>query len=179
MTFEDDRPVRAFPSLVELYDKALITSSVTKVYGAGTLMGGWLIGPKRYINKAKRLKIYTVPMVDRIANKKTLEILRNSHKVLPEYFAELRLKEKLVSQWAAGRDDVGWSSPDGCAVGFLSYKYDIPSVELCNRLYTEKEVRVIPGEFFHLEKGFRLGMAGDYGTLKASLVAIDELLDSL
>jgi len=179
MSFDNDTPERAFPSMSEVYDRALTTSSVTKVYGAGTLMGGWLVGPKRYINKARRLKIYTTPMVNHIANRMTLEVLKNSSSVLPPYFKEIREKERLISQWAAGRNDVQWSSPDGCAVGFLSYDHDLPSIELCSRLYDEKKVRVIPGEFFHLEKGFRIGMAGDYSVLKGALLAIDELLDSI
>lgn len=179
MTFVDQQPVRAFPSMAEVYHRAISTSSVTKVYGAGSLMGGWMIGPRRYLNKARRLKIYTVPMVNHIANRTVREVLINSHKVLPAYFDEIRLKERLVSQWAAGRKDVQWSSPDGCAVGFLSYEHDENSVEICDRLYREKKVRVIPGEFFHLEKGFRIGLAGDYEVLKGALRAVDELLDRL
>ncbi len=179
ITFDDGPGINAFPSMVEMYDRALITSSVTKVYGAGGLLGGWLIGPRRVINKARRVKSYSVPMVNMIANLQVLEILKNSYKVLPTYFNDIRTKERLVSQWAAGRNDVEWSSPDGCAVGFLMYDHDVPSVEMCRRLYTEKDVRVIPGEFFHHENGFRLSLAVDYDILKEALGRIDDMLDSL
>ncbi len=179
MNFSNDGPVRAFPSLAEVYDKAMVSSSVTKVYGAGGLMGGWLIGPKRMINRAKRLKIYSTPMVNHMANVMALEVLRNSHKVLPPYFRSIRENEKLVSQWAAGRDDVYWSSPDGCAVGFLMYEQDISSVDLSERLYDQSEVRVIPGEFFHQDRGFRISLAGVYSDLKEALLRIDNTLDSL
>jgi aspartate/methionine/tyrosine aminotransferase len=179
MNFGKDGPIRAFPSMSEVYERAMTTSSVTKVYGAGGIMGGWLVGPKRMINRARRLKIYSTPMVNHMANLTTLEILRRSHEVLPPYFRAIRENEKLVSQWAAGRSDVQWSSPDGCAVGFLMYQHDIKSMKLCEKLYNEKGIRVIPGEFFHLEKGFRISLAGDYNTLKQALLGVDDMFDSM
>lgn len=179
MTFSSGGSRNAFPSMVELYDRAIVTSSVTKVYGASTLMNGWLIGPKRVINRARSIKIFTVPMVNSIANRIALDLLRNRHKVLPEYFSKIRKKEQLVSQWAAGRDDVHWSSPDGCAVGFLTYDHSIPSIDICDRLYNEKEVRVIPGTFFHNEHGFRISLAADYQILKDALLSMDDLFDTL
>jgi aspartate/methionine/tyrosine aminotransferase len=152
---------------------------VTKVYGAGGLMTGWMMGPKRMINRAKRAKIYSVPMVNHMGNRIALKILRERHKVLPGEFSGIREKLNLVSAWASGRDDVHWSEPDGCAVGFLRYDHDVPSVEVCNALYNDHQVRVVPGEFFHLEKGFRLGVAGDYDILKGGLERIDRYLDTL
>ena len=179
MNFTDEECIRVLPSLADVYDKAIATSSVTKVYGAGTLMGGWLVGPKRIINRARRLKIYSTPMVNHMANDMVLNVLKNAHKVLPPNFALIRENEKLVSQWAAGRDDVSWSSPDGCAVGFLLYDHHMQSADLCEMLYKEKDIRVIPGEFFHQERGFRISLAADYEILKEALLRIDNTFDSL
>jgi aspartate/methionine/tyrosine aminotransferase len=99
--------------------------------------------------------------------------------VLPGAFAELREKLRLVMTWARGRDDVHWSEPDGCAVGFLRYDHDVPSIEFCERMYKEYDTRVIPGEFFHLEKGFRIGLTRSYEEVKGGLGMIDTFLDDL
>ncbi len=179
MSLEDGKLVNAFPSMAEIYDKAIITSSVTKVYGAGGLVTGWMVGPKRIMNRARRLKIYSVPMVNHMGNRAALDILRKRDQVLPEEFMKLREKLNLVSTWAKGRKDVHWSEPDGCAVGLLRYDHDINSIEACDRLYKDHEVRVVPGEFFHMERGFRLSVAGDYETLKKGLEQIDTFLDKL
>ncbi|MBN1390812.1 MAG: aminotransferase class I/II-fold pyridoxal phosphate-dependent enzyme [Candidatus Thermoplasmatota archaeon] len=179
MSCVDGKLVNAFPSMVELYDRAMITSSVTKVYGAGGLVSGWLVGSKRTANRARRLKIYTVPMVSHIGGRIAHRILSMRDLVMPHEFAMIREKLNLVSTWAKGRSDVHWSEPDGCAVGFLRYDHDLPSVEACERLYSEHQVRVVPGEFFHLENGFRLSVAGCYDNLKDGLREIDIFLDSL
>jgi aspartate/methionine/tyrosine aminotransferase len=179
MYMDDGDLVNAFPSMVELYDKAIITSSVTKVYGAGGLMTGWMVGPKRIINRARRSKIYSVPMVSHVGNRIALEILNMRDRILSEEFSVLREKLNVISSWAKGRKDVHWSEPDGCAVGFLRYDHDIPSVEVCDRLYDEHDVRIIPGEFFHLEKGFRLSAAGDIESLKGGLMEIDRFFDRI
>ncbi|GEM_PF-2788893 len=179
MTFTGAGAVRAFPSMVEIYDRAIITSSMTKVYGAGGLMSGWMVGPRRILNRAARNKMYTVPMTNPISHYITLDILRNAHRVLPGYFAGIREKENLVYQWAAGRGDVVWSRPDGCAVGFLCYDHPQDSVELCERLYNEKDVRVIPGDFFHIGRGFRIALSPKYEILKEALKRMDDLLDTL
>jgi aspartate/methionine/tyrosine aminotransferase len=173
------RMENAFPSMVELYDKAMISSSVTKVYGAGGLMTGWLIGPKRSMNRARRQKIYTVPMVNHMGNRVALEILKKRDDVMPDQLSEIREKLNLVSLWAKGRSDVHWSDPDGCAVGFLRYDHDISSVDACERLYEYHGVRVIPGEFFHQERGFRLSVSKPYDLIKGALTEIDSFFDSL
>ncbi len=179
MEFEGERTIPAFPSMVELYDKAIITSSVTKVYGAGGLVTGWMVAPKRYANIARQQKIFTVPMVNHQGNRTALEVLRSRHKVLPKEFRAVREKLNLVSMWARGRDDVEWSEPDGCVVGFLRYKYKMSSIAACERLYKDFEVRAIPGAFFHEERGFRIGVGQPYDVVKGALKRIDEFLDGL
>ncbi|MBN1539837.1 MAG: pyridoxal phosphate-dependent aminotransferase [Candidatus Thermoplasmatota archaeon] len=179
MSVTDGRLENAFPSMVELYDRAMISSSVTKVYGAGGLMAGWLVGPRRLMNRARRQKLYTVPMVSHTGNRTALEILRKRDKVMPGCLSDIREKLNLVSLWAKGRSDVHWSDPDGCAVGFLRYDHEIPSIDACERLYKDHGVRVIPGEFFHLEKGFRMSVSKPYDIVKGALTKIDRFFDSL
>ncbi|MFW3147005.1 MAG: pyridoxal phosphate-dependent aminotransferase [Thermoplasmatota archaeon] len=179
ITFSAGEQIHAFPSMSEIYDRSIITSSVTKVYGGGGLVTGWLIGPKRVINKARRQKIFTVPMVSSIGNRMALSMLKRRQEVLPAEFDSVREKLNLVSAWAKGRGDVRWSEPDGCAVGFLRYDLDVPSREFCERLFMERGVKVIPGEFFHIEKGFRFSVSASYDKVKGALTEIDSFLDSL
>ena len=167
------------PSMVQSYSKAMITSSVTKVYGAGGLMAGWLIGPRRLIKKAAHQKLMMVPMVSHLGTGVALEVLRRRGSVLPREFEDIRGKLRLVSTWAKGREDLFWSEPDGCAVGFLRYTHDISSVEVCRRLLNERGVKVIPGEYFHIERGFRVGLNVDYDLLKEGLAHIDAFFDEL
>lgn len=169
----------AFPSLVELNERAITTSSVTKVYGAGGLVTGWMVAPKRIADRARQLKIFTTPMVNHQGERLALEILRNRHKVMPKELSALREKLRLVSTWAKGRDDVVWSEPDGCAVGFLMYDHKVPSIDVCERLYNDYEVRCIPGAFFHQEGGFRIGVGRPYDEVKGALKRIDEYLDTV
>ncbi|MEA3559865.1 MAG: pyridoxal phosphate-dependent aminotransferase [Candidatus Thermoplasmatota archaeon] len=179
ITFDGDDQIHATRSIVEVYEKGIVTSSVTKVYGGCGLITGWLIGPRRTINRARRLKAYSVPMVSHWGNRVALSILRNRGKVLPAEFSKIRKKLNLVSAWAKGRDDVQWSEPDGCSVGFLGYESDIPSIEACERLYNDHDVRVIPGAFFHQERGFRMSVSKPYDLIRDALVEIDTFLDSL
>jgi len=169
----------AMPSFADYHHKAIITSSVTKVYGASGLMSGWMIGPRRIINHARKIKRMMVPMVSHLGNGVALEMLRRREMVLPYEFRTLRDKQMLVSKWAAGRSDVNWSEPDGCAIGFLRYDHDIPSTEMAKTLYEEYGVRVLPGDLFHMERGIRIGMGKDYEEIKGGLTGIDRLLDSL
>jgi aspartate/methionine/tyrosine aminotransferase len=169
----------AMPSFVDFYDKAMVTASVTKVYGASGLMTGWLVGPKRLINHSRKIKRMMVPMVSHLGNRVALEMLRRRADVLPNMFEKLRDIQLLVSKWAAGRSDVHWSEPDGCAVGFLRYDHDIPSMEMARVLYHEYGVRVLPGVLFHMEGGIRIGMGKEYDEVKGGLTMIDGYLDTL
>lgn len=174
-----DRLEPAVPSMTEIYDKAVVTSSVTKVYGASGLVTGWLIAPRRIANHARKVKSYLVPTVGHLGNRVASEILKDRDRVLPGAFSELRDKLRLVSQWAAGRSDVHWSEPDGCPIGFLRYDHEVPSIEMATALYERYDTRVMPGEFFHIEKGFRIGLSRPYEEIKGGLTMIDSCLDDL
>lgn len=176
---EDGTMRQQIPSMVQNYDRALITSSVTKAYGAGGLMAGWLIGPRRFIRRAAHQKLMMVPLVSHLGTGVALEVLRRRGAVLPARFEDIRSKLRLVSTWAKGRSDLFWSEPDGCSVGLLRYTQDIPSVELCRRLLSERDVKVVPGEFFHMEKGFRIGLSVNYDVLREGLAQIDSFFDEL
>ncbi len=178
-TDEDGTMRQQIPSMVSNYSRALITSSVTKVYGAGGLMAGWLIGPRRHIRRAAHQKLMMVPLVSHLSTGVALEVLRRRGTVLPAKFEEIRSKLRLVSMWAKGRSDLFWSEPDGCPVGFLRYTHDLPSAEVCRRLLRERSVKVVPGEFFHIEKGFRMGLNVDYNVLREGLARIDSFFDEL
>jgi aspartate/methionine/tyrosine aminotransferase len=167
------------PSMVQLYEKGITTGSVTKVYGAGGLVTGWMVAGKRTVQRARKAKIMIDPMVSNWGNKVALAILKNRDMVLPGAFAELREKLRLVMTWAKGRDDVHWSEPDGTAIGFLRYEHDLPSLEFCERLYRDYETRAIPGEFFHIEKGVRIGLTRPYEEIKGGLGMLDRFLDDL
>jgi len=179
MDFDEGVPRNAFPSMAEVSDRAVITSSVTKVYGAGGAVAGWMVAPKRTADRARQMKIYTTPMVNHQGNRLALGILRNRHKVMPKELSDLREKLRLVSTWANGREDVIWSEPDGAAIGFLMYRHRMSSIDACERLYNEFEVRCIPGAFFHQEHGFRLGLGRPYDEIKGALKRTDEFLDGL
>ncbi|MGA1821290.1 MAG: aminotransferase class I/II-fold pyridoxal phosphate-dependent enzyme [Thermoplasmatota archaeon] len=174
-----ERMEPAVPSMAGMFEKAIVTSSVTKVYGASGLVTGWLIAPRRIANHARKAKSYMVPMVCHMGNRLAYHILRDRDKVLPGAFSELREKLRLVSQWAAGRPDVHWSEPDGCAIGFLRYDHDVPSTEMAAVLYERYDTKVVPGEFFHIEKGFRIGLSRPYDEIKGGLTMIDRCLDDL
>jgi len=131
------------------------------------------------MNRARRLKVYSVPMVSHLGNRIALEVLKKRDEIMPGEFSKLREKLNLISTWADGRNDVHWSEPDGCAVGFLRYDHDIPSEQVCDSLYKDHEVRVVPGEFFHIERGFRMSAAANYDTLKGGLEQIDSFFDKM
>jgi len=166
-------------SMVSLYEKGITTSSVTKVYGATGLATGWMIAGKRLVARAKKVKIMTDPMVSNYGNKLALAVLKNRQAVLPKAFSDLREKLLLVKSWASGRSDVKWSDPDGCAVGFLRYDHNIPSLEFCERLHKDYGTRTIPGAFFHIERGFRIGLTKPYQEIKGGLEMIDQMLDDI
>ena len=62
---------------------------------------------------------------------------------------------------------------------YLRYNLPIDSMTLVNRLREEKDVLVIPGQQFAMERFVRIGYGGDAALLDRGLELFGELLESL
>ena len=153
------------PSLLELTGTGIVTSSVSKAWGAPGLRVGWALGAPALLAPARLVHAYMVTAPARPAQEAALALLEASATVLPEAREQLRARWEAFAQ--AFQEGFG-RSPALAAGGFYHW-LALPEAALadpmafCLRLRDEGGVAVVPGSAFgEAGRGYvRLSYAGD------------------
>jgi aspartate/methionine/tyrosine aminotransferase len=137
------------PSLREVTDRCVITSSVSKAWGAPGLRVGWAVGPADILEPVRLVHNYAVTAASRPSQEAALALLEASPEVLPEARLELS------ARWAAFAK--GLSSCFGIEAkkraGAFYYWLKIPeeardATEVCLKARDEGRVIAVPGSAF-------------------------------
>lgn len=172
------------PSFAEYYDKAIVSSSLSKVWGLAGLRVGWMIGPKHIVERGSALKEYTS--------------LGGS--ILSEYLAtivlERKMREKLVErgrkmvkenfdifdEWMETHKDVfSWIKPKFGVIALVKHKLKISSREFAERVFKEKKVAIVPCDvaFTNLKNYIRISYCQPSQVLREALNKIGEVINTL
>ena len=165
------------PSFADRYERAVVTSGLSKAYALPGLRIGWLVGPAAEIAAAWARKDYTsittAALSEEIATlalqpERRAAILDRSRRMLGNNLA-------LVDAWVRDHGDLlSFSRPAATGTVFVRYDLPINSTELVHRIRTQQSVLTVPGDVFGLDGYLRLGTGPETATLRAGL---DRLTD--
>ena len=165
------------PSVVDLSERAIVTSSFSKAFSLTGLRLGWIAANKQIIEECMNHRDYTtisngiiddalaalaVKHVDRIFER-SLKIIRSNHQIL--------------SRWIENEPLVSWVPSRAGSVAFLRQSLDMPSEDLCISLIKDKGTFLVPGSCFGMEGFLRIGYGCKTKTLKAGLSRFKDFLD--
>jgi len=169
------------PSIVDLYDKGIATSSMSKVYSmAGTRVGWAVTRDKMAYDILENRRSY-----DSICNGVFDELiaaiaLENNDKMLERARAIVRPNKKIADDWIAAQPHLSVYGESLTTTVLVHYDYDIDEVDLCTDIYEKTGVLLCHGDCFEEKKCFRLGYGfGDTKLLRDGLSELGKYLDSL
>ncbi|MBI2222351.1 MAG: aminotransferase class I/II-fold pyridoxal phosphate-dependent enzyme [Acidobacteria bacterium] len=170
------------PSVWGRYDRAIVTSGLSKAYGLPGLRIGWIVAPPELIARLWSYHDYTTiapgAMSDLLA-RVALEPARR-RQILARTRQMIAANYPVVREWlAAYGDQFRHAPPEAGAIVYVAYKYPINSTELILRLKDEHSVLIVPGDHFHMDGYFRLGFGSHTGYLREGLGRLNVLLESL
>jgi aspartate/methionine/tyrosine aminotransferase len=150
------------PSVVNLYERGVTTSSVSKTLGMSGTRLGWLASQDRaVVEDCLNLKYYmTLHQQSRLDETVAMAALE------PEKYWSLvrgtmeaaRANFDAVSRWMDANGVFRWIPPAGGFLSFPSYDLDLPSWDLCLRLIEEPyRTYLIPGSCYGYEGHVRFG----------------------
>ena len=170
------------PTFYGLYDKAIVTMSLSKSYSLPGLRLGWLVGPEELIQKGWAYHDYTSISTTIISQYVATLIMQPERrkKVLSRGRKMLRENLEAFRQWVATHADLfHFIPPRAGGMAFMRYNMDINSTELSDKLRLGKSVFIIPGDCFGMDHYLRIGIGGEKKHLLAGLDLIDEMLKEL
>ena len=167
-------------SIVDLYDKGISVSSMSKVFSLAGLRLGWIATHDAALVKSllshRDYNLISCGMFDEALAAIALE---HGDALLSRSRAIVRDNLAVLSAWVDAHSHVSFVKPRAGTTALVSYDFDIPSVEFCTRLFKETGAFVTPGECFDEPHCFRIGYASDAWTLAAGLEAMDRFMQKL
>lgn len=173
------------PSFAEYYDKAMVTSSLSKVWGLAGLRIGWLIGPKDVItDPASAYKEYTSLGCSLLSEYLAMRALEEDmRKKLIERGRRL-VKEALgfYEGWMNTHKDIfSWIKPKFGVITLVKSKLKLTPSEFADRVFKKAKVAIVPCDvaFTRLDDYLRISYCHPQPILQKALKGIDTVIASL
>ncbi len=167
-------------SIADIYEKGISVSSMSKVFSLAGLRLGWIATRDQEVVRAcfshRDYNLISCGMFDEeIAG----IALAGADKLLERSRSIVRSNLAALDQWIAQEKHASYTKPLAGTTALVFYDFDMPSRDLCRRMYEETGAFVTPGECFEEEHSMRIGYAGDPAVLKEGLQAISLFFKTL
>ena len=168
------------PSMADIYEKGISVGSMSKVFSLAGLRLGWIACRDREAVEAfwshRDYDHISCGMFD-----EALAALALTHKdaVLTRSRGIVRENLALLDEWVRTEPHVSYVKPRAGTTALVHYDLDLPSYELCERMYRESGAFVTPGDCFDEPRCMRVGYASDRETLRQGLAAMSAFFKTL
>lgn len=165
-----------FKSMTDVYDRAIVTNSVSKTYSVPAARCGWVIADGEVSDAIRTYRDYTMICGGVFNDALATYVLRHRDKILDRNCEIVFGNRKIAQAWIDSQPRVSWVAPKGVSTSFI--RLDIPEDDeaFCLRLLEERGVLLVPGSRFELPCGARLGYCAQPDVLKKGLDLLGEAL---
>jgi aspartate/methionine/tyrosine aminotransferase len=165
------------PSFWGRTEKVLVTNSLSKAYGLPGLRLGWVVGPPPLVQDLWGRTDYTTispsSLSDHLATV-ALEpatrgrILRRTRSIIRENFGAMK-------EWMESQEGLfSYRPPDAGAICYMRYRPLVGSSAFAEKLRVEKDVLVVPGDHFGMDRYLRIGFGNPREELMEALRRVAE-----
>jgi aspartate/methionine/tyrosine aminotransferase len=163
------------------YERAVVTSGLSKAYGLPGLRIGWIVAPPELVSDLWGVHDYTSiapgAINDRLAQIALAPAQRA--KLLARTRMIIRTNYPLVKRWVDSYEGLSHVPPEAGAIVLVRHTHPLGSSELAERLRKERSVLVVPGDHFDMGGHLRIGFGSDPRYLESALTLMGEFLHSL
>lgn len=167
-------------SIVDLYDKGISVSSMSKVFSLAGIRLGWIATHDKEAVKAflshRDYNLVSCGMLDEAV---AALALSGSGNILARNKAIVRENLAILDKWVQETPQVHYVKPQAGTTALVYYDLDIPSYDFCLDMYNQTGAFVTPGDCFEQPHSFRLGYACSKEELIGGLNAMTDYLGTL
>lgn len=165
------------PSIVDLYEKGISVSGMSKVFSLAGLRLGWIATHDQEARKSflshRDYNLISCGMLDEAV---AALALQNSEKLLARSRNIVRENLQLLDTWVQKTPGVHYVKPQAGTTALVYYDLPSSSYDFCRELYQKTGAFVTPGDCFGEPKSMRIGYACDREELRKGLEAIGAFL---
>lgn len=132
------------PSIIDLYDKGISTSSFSKVFSLAGLRLGWIATHDRQLMRDfLSHRDYATISCGRLDELVGTVALQHQNVIIKRNRGIIRKNLKILEDWVNSEPHISWLKPKAGTTTLLHYDLDIPSAEFCDRL--DEGISYTPG----------------------------------
>ena len=168
------------PSIVDLYEKGVSVSSMSKVFSLAGVRLGWIASKDpKVLEECLIHRDYDLISCGMLDEAVAALALKHAGKLLERNRGIVRENLAILDAWVQGEPRVSYAKPQAGTTALVSYDLDIPSYDFCKGMYRATGAFVTPGDCFEQPRSMRIGYACDQETLRKGLEAVSAYLRSL
>ena len=165
------------PSIVDLYEKGISVSSMSKVFSLAGLRLGWIATHDMSVVKSclshRDYNLVSCGVFDEML---AAAALKHRDKLLERSRKIVRENLQILDDWVGSESHVSYVKPKAGTTALVYYDLDIPSYEFCEEMYKKTGAFVTPGDCFEVPHSMRIGYAYGKQDLIDGLKAISEYI---
>lgn len=167
------------PSFADMYEKAIVTCSSSKIYSMAGTRVGWIVCKDADMRK----NIFNHRSYDAICGGVFDEwifaiALENIDKIFERSRKIVNANKAIIDKWLDGHKYLKQYAKAYGTTYLIHYNLDIDAEKFCDELLDRKNVLVCHGDCFYIPHSFRMSLShGDH--LEEGLKLIDEFIDEL
>jgi aspartate/methionine/tyrosine aminotransferase len=165
------------PSFWGRSERVLVTNSLSKAYGLPGLRLGWVVGPPDLIKDLWGRTDYTTISPSTLSDYLAVVALEPSTrgKILARTRDIVRGNFVALKEWMDSQEGLfTYRPPDAGAICYMRYRPAVNSSELAEKLRAEKDVLVVPGDHFGMDRYLRVGFGNPRDELMEALGRVAE-----
>lgn len=168
------------PTVWGRYERAIVSSGLSKAYGLPGLRIGWVVAPPSLISDVWAVHDYTTIAPGGINDRLARIALDPGRRetLLARARGIIRTNYPLVRRWIEKQDGLTHIAPEAGAIVFVRHPHPGPSSQLAERLREERSVLLAPGDFFGMDGYLRIGFGAEPIYLESALTIVGEFLRS-
>ncbi len=160
-------------SIVDLYEKGISVSSMSKVFSLAGLRLGWIAShDQSFIRSCFSHRDYNLVSGGVFDEAVAAIALQHKDILLERNRSMVRKNLAILDEWVASQEKVHYQKPQAGTTALVYYDLLIPSTEFCDRMYHETGAFVTPGDCFEEPFSMRIGYACEEEVLRSGLKAI-------
>jgi aspartate/methionine/tyrosine aminotransferase len=169
------------PSVWGRYDRAIVSSGLSKAYGLPGLRIGWIVAPPPLVADLWAIHDYTTIAPGGINDRLARIALAPERReiLLARTRGIIRTNYPIVKRWIDKQEGLSHIAPEAGAIAFVRHSHPFRSSELTERLRDERSVLLVPGDYFDMDGYFRIGFGSAPDYLASALELVGEFLSSV
>lgn len=148
----------SIPSISDLYDRGISTSSLSKLFSLAGLRFGWVKGPQEVIDAINVRRDYSIISTGPLIDTLSLFALQHQEDLLKRSDILLSRNKEIVRRWLNQNPQFSLVMPQAGTVSFLKYESSLSSETAAIELLQQNGVFYVPGSCFQCESHLRLGL---------------------